>query len=292
MDGDDVVKDLIITEVKFTKRELGQGAYGRVFAVNYNGITCAAKMYVERGLYFKFMHLISPRRGKTRNDFLQECVQHSKLHHPNIVKMLGVYYPSDQDDLPVLVMELMECNLEQLLKKYQNIPMYVKLSILQDVSKAICYLHTLNPPIMHRNLFPTNILLTTSLVAKVCDLKVALSGNMTLSRTLDFMPPEASSFIHPHYGPPSDVFSFGCVVCHVITQEWPERLKHKESVTVATPLYGHPEPLSEVQKRNHYIYQIREGSLQQLVITCLDNDPERRPPISLVSERITSIITG
>ena len=43
MDGDDVVKHLIITGVRFTDRELGRGAYGRVFAVEYNGVTCAAK---------------------------------------------------------------------------------------------------------------------------------------------------------------------------------------------------------------------------------------------------------
>ena len=43
MDGNDVVKHLIITGVKSTGYELGRGAYGRVFAVEYNGITCAAK---------------------------------------------------------------------------------------------------------------------------------------------------------------------------------------------------------------------------------------------------------
>ena len=45
MDGDDAVKILIITGVKFTDRELGGGAYGRVFAVDYNGITCTAKEF-------------------------------------------------------------------------------------------------------------------------------------------------------------------------------------------------------------------------------------------------------
>ena len=43
MDRDDLVKHLIITGVKFTDRVLGGGAFGRVFAVDYNGITCAAK---------------------------------------------------------------------------------------------------------------------------------------------------------------------------------------------------------------------------------------------------------
>ena len=47
-----------------------------------------------------------------------------------------------------------------------------------------------------------------------------------------------------------------------------------------------------VEFRSCYIDQISEGSLKQLVITCLDDDQERRPPISLISERITNIITG
>ena len=145
MDGDDVVKHLIITGVKFTDRELGRGSYGRVFVVDYNGVTCAAKQ-----IHSILIEGVSPRQhSQIKQDFMQECLLHSKLHHPNIVKMLGVYYPNNQAVLPVLVMELMECNLTQLLENYQNIPMYVKLSILQDVSRAICYLHTLNPPMMH-----------------------------------------------------------------------------------------------------------------------------------------------
>ena len=160
IDYDDLVKHLVITGVEMTGRELGRGAYGRVFAVNYNGVTCAAKQ----------LHpiLYEDVRGDelriVKEGFLRECNQHSKLHHPNIVKMLGVYYPDDQAVLPVLVMELMDCSLTQLLDSYQNIPMYVKLSILQDVSRAICYLHTLNPPLMHRDLTTNNIVLTTSLV--------------------------------------------------------------------------------------------------------------------------------
>ena len=146
LDYDDVVKHLVITGVEWTDdRELGQGAYGRVFAANYNGVMCAAKqlhpiLYKDVGRdTFKSI----------KEGFLQECIQHSKLHHPNIVKMLGVYYPDDQVVLPVLVMELMDCSLTQLLYSYQNIPMYIKLSILQDVSRAICYLHTLNPPLIN-----------------------------------------------------------------------------------------------------------------------------------------------
>ena len=292
VDWDDVVKHLIITGVKFTDRELGRGAYGRVFAVEYNGITCAAKE-----IHSVLLIDTSPdERSRIKQSFLQECLQlmHRRFHHPNIVKMLGVYYPNDQAVLPVLVMELMECSLTQLLDRYHNIPMYVKLSILQDVSRAICYLHTLNPPLMHRDLTSNNILLTTSLVAKVCDsVKMKVVSPLSSDRmstapgTAAFMPPEAL-VNDPHYGLALDVFSFGCVVCHVITQQWPAPL---EQVHIDRNTFE-LRALSEVERRQRYIDQISEGSLKQLVITCLDNHSERRPPISLVSERITSIITG
>ena len=287
---DDVVKHLIITGVKFTDRYLGSGAYGRVFAVEYNGVTCAAKeihsIVVETCRSPNELHQL-------KRSFLQECLLHSKLHHPNIVKMLGVSYRNDQAVLPALVMELMDRSLIQLLENNHNIPMYVKLSILQDVSRAICYLHTLNPPVIHHDLSSNNILLTTSLVAKVYDfgiMKVVspfVSERMTLpTGTADFMPPEAI-FDCPPYGLPLDVFSFGCEVCHVITQQWPQ-----PSPWINFDPNGKRTRLSEVERRKHYIDQISEGSLKQLVITCLDDDQERRPPISLVNERITSIITG
>ena len=178
----------------------------------------------------------------------------------------------------------MECNLTQLLENYQNIPMYVKLSILQDVSRAICHLHTLNPPMMHRDLSSNNILLTTNLVAKVCDFRMMkvvsplLSARMIkVPGTPNFMPPEIFKD-DPHYGLPLDVFSFGCVVCHVITQQWPTPLSQPSIVEGSK---------TKVERRQHYIDQISEGSLKQLVITCLDDDPYERPPISVVSERIT-----
>ena len=73
MDGDDVVKHLIITGVKFTDRVVGQGAYGRVFAVKYNGITCATKE-----IHPLLLTDTSPdERSRIKQSFLQECLQHS-----------------------------------------------------------------------------------------------------------------------------------------------------------------------------------------------------------------------
>ena len=281
MDRDDAVKHLVITGVELTDRELGRGAYGRgIFEINYKGVSCAAKVP-----YYILRKYGCVHADDFQERFLKECIQHSKLHHPNIVKMLGVFYPPYDQAVPCLVMELFDCCLAELLDKHQNIPMFVKLSILQDVSRAICYLHTLNPPLVHGDLNSDNIVLTTGLVAKVCnfgEMKVAspLSlGTITKAPGTLNMPPEALEE-DPHYELPYDIFSFGCVLCHVITQKWP-----KPSVYVRFNR-------TEVERRIDYIDQISEGSLKQLVITCLDDDQEKRPPITLVSERITSIKAG
>ena len=88
----------------------------------------------------------------------------------------------------------------------------------------------------------------------------------------------------------SDVFSFGCVICHLITQQLPtlSSTKFKDSVTGKLVVLSR----SEGERCSKYINQISDGSLKELVITCLDDDPKGRPTISVVSERITSIITG
>ena len=78
------------------------------------------------------------------------------------------------------------------------------------------------------------------------------------------------------------------MICHVIAQQWPDPSRHIRFDHTTEAFIA----LSEVESRKDYIDQISEESLKQLVVTCLDNKQERRPPISLVSERITSIITG
>ena len=65
--------------------------------------------------------------------------------------------------------------------KYGNIPLNVKLSILDEVCLGLRYLHSRNPPIVHRDLTPNNILATGGhLEAKITDLgaaKVVRSDN-------------------------------------------------------------------------------------------------------------------
>ena len=300
------LEDRKLDRVKLTNHVLGQGSYGTVYKAKYKGGPCAAK---QLDLYVA-SHLPNEKEVKQEleHNFMLECLQHSKLSHPNIVKMLGVFY---RGKTAFLVMELMEYNLTQMLENTHNIIMYVKLSILQDVSRGLCYLHAQNPPIIHQALYSDNILITKGLIAKIGDFKIsrALLSIRWNRDSNDFLP---NSF---EYELPQNVFSFGCIVCHVITQIWPRSEQHY-LVSTSNPSPKHrkrnrssdSQPNEDdymdytdpkvtcmvedwsVEKHQSYIAQIDDHDLKHLVEACLQCNPERRPKMSQIYNRITSIM--
>jgi len=216
MASSDDFRGLVLKGVtKLDHKEQGRGAYGRVYAVKYCGTICAAKEI--HSILVKGVGEVEIRQ--TVESFMRECRQCSTLHHPNVIQFLGVYYPyvgvggtQGRVQLPVMVMEIMADSLTSLVDKHEKIPVYIKFSIVHDVSLGLCYLHNHNPPIVHRDLSPNNVLLTAHHVAKISDLGVAKvikadsRKTMTIAPgTVDFMPPE-TLYESPVYGPPMDVF--------------------------------------------------------------------------------------
>jgi len=154
------------------------------------------------------------------------------------------------------------------------------------------YLHSHKPPIVHRDLSSNNILLTTFLRAKISDLGVAkvikqdYQHSLTkVPGTVDFMPPESMcEDAALEYGTALDVFSFGAVMLHVATQEWPTPLAIKKYDSVNRK----PTALTEVERRKPYLDKMTDetSSLKPLILSCLDDDPSVRPNIVKVSESI------
>ena len=144
------------------RKELGRGAYGKVCAVKYCQTVCAAKEIHS----ILIEDVGEPERRLTIDSFLRECRQCSMLRHPNVIQFLGVYYPTGVGEanrmrLPVMVMEMMADSLTSFVgQKHEKIPVHIKYSIVHDVSLGLCYLHNHDPPIVHRDLSPNNVLLT------------------------------------------------------------------------------------------------------------------------------------
>ncbi|XP_065914275.1 uncharacterized protein [Dysidea avara] len=257
------------------KEPKGTGSYANVYEVMVHETVCAAKA----------IHPLLMSETKKRA-FLAECVQCSRILHPNVVQFLGIHYPSPDAQFPWLVMEMMYISLTGLIEKYEkeDFPFHVKLSILVDTCQGIQYLHSRN--IIHRDLSSNNILLTKYLVAKVGDLGVAKVVSRDLDKhtqapgTITFMPPETLS-TNPVYGPSIDVFSLGCVCVHMVSLQWP---------TPSDRVTADDVVLSEIQRREVYLINLTKFPvLTQLVEKCLQNKSEKRPAIGEVLKDLKNV---
>ncbi|XP_065911430.1 uncharacterized protein [Dysidea avara] len=277
--------DLQLKDVVDLGIEMGRGAYGAVKEVSVHGygIPCAAKVVHE----ILLSHVSKEEYERLKKMFTQECVHTSKLRHPNLVQFLGVYYPNEQTDFPWLIMEKLHTSLTGLLERYtrEQISSTTKMSIMQDITLGIQYLHS--HEIIHRDLSSNNVILTKNLVAKLADFGVAKMIDPQTARThtqvpgtMIFMPPEALS-VNPRYGKPVDVFSFGCVMVHMISHQWPIP---DDQVTKTL------RALTEIERRKKYLREMKvPSSVMTLLGSCLKNAPEQRPAIGEVLDTLRNI---
>ena len=258
-----------------SQEEIGKGAYCTVVKMRFRGLTCAGKK-----IHHFFTHHLSPNERQALLDrFVEECELLSGLHHPNIIQFLGVHR-TDQG-MPILVMELMEKSLTSLIEEEGAIHPESSYRILKDIALGLAYLHGHNPPIVHRDLSSNNVLLTVGRRAKLADLGVArlLDISPTTAAKVTqcpgtpiFMPPEA---LHddPSYDVRIDCFSFGVLIVHILSGEWPI----PSPPTCVNPVTLALEAVSEYDRRGKYVQGIPEHLLLILARQCLENNPQRRP---------------
>ena len=287
----DQLTDFTLEEVKLVGKDLGRGAYGKVFTVKHLGLVCAAKQ-----IHPLLLDGVSPQEKKAIKDgFIRECIRCNAIHHPNIVQFLGVYYSSTQSELPIMVMELMDTSLNSYVENNKSkIALKTKFSILHDVSLGLSHLHGRKPPVIHRDLSSNNVLLNSHLVAKISDLGMAkmirADSKQTKSRlitapgTLHFMPPETFDEANPVYGTPVDVFSFAGIALHIFSEEWPTPANQVRKDPKTKKLVA----LSEAERRQAYLDKMTGGAavFKPLIERCLENEPEERPLIKEVVEVI------
>ena len=269
-----------------TSQPKDSGSWGCVYQVTVNGFPCIAKRLHD---ILVGQHVRAQERASVRHRFRYECILLSRLRHPNVVQFIGVHYGRDQDDL-TLVMEGLYMDLDRCLKVCDvALALPVKLAILLDVAYGLVYLHTQNPPIVHRDLTAGNVLLTNDLRAKLADLGVSKildlhprsqATQTTCPGTLGAMPPEAL-IETPIYNAKLDVFSFGTVMLHVVNQEFP----------IFYEVDRYETGKKHIAMRMRAIGKMGETHvLHPLVLQCLQDDPQRRPSTAEVRaslERLT-----
>ena len=286
MDIREQLKELELTDVSVAGKELGRGSYGVVIEVKVNGLPCAAKQ----------LHQVLQEAGQEliKCRFVEECLQHSRQRHPKIVQLLGVYFPSPQASLPLIVLEMMEMTLTKCLEKHPNLPSTLRNDMLLDVAQGLLHLHNQSPPIIHRDLTSNNVLLNRNLVAKIADLGVAKLFNFNPSHSsqltktpgaVTYMPPEALTS-RPAYDTKLDIFSFGVLILYIYTNKLPtptdEFVMEEE-----TTLYRR---VTEIKRREEYLLEMGdEHTHADLVRNCLQNQPKSRLTAELVVRCLQAI---
>lgn len=297
--ADGMMEELKIWDVEYTKTELGRGSYATVLEARWAGRPCAVKE----------LHSVLDSE-LSRADFKKECILWSQFRHSCVVKLLGFHFkglgrdqPVPKEAVPNLVMERLGPSLRIYLGKHDKneFTLAQKARVLQEVAQGLEYLHGHNPPYVHRDLTTNNVLLTEGhLTAKITDFgtsrAISQSGMMTKLTeghlgTLHFMPPEA--FSQPlKFNEKLDVFSFGNVVLHTVTHEWPEPLNATQYQSLVHDGHSGLIALDEFQRREHFIELFSEEEkciFLGLIKDCLQYKPEWRPSSLELVEKLRRI---
>ncbi|UMM27201.1 hypothetical protein L5515_010599 [Caenorhabditis briggsae] len=198
--------------------ELGRGSFKTVF----RGLD------TETGVAVAWCELQESKLNKTeRQRFREEAEMLKDLQHPNIVRFYDYWESADlcgKRKYIVLVTELMTSGtLKMYLKRFKRINIKVLKSWCRQILKGLSFLHTRNPPVIHRDLKCDNIFITgTTGSVKIGDLGLATLKNKSFAKSVigtpEFMAPE---MYEEMYDESVDVYAFGMCLLEMVTGEYP-----------------------------------------------------------------------
>ncbi|KAI5074546.1 hypothetical protein GOP47_0010507 [Adiantum capillus-veneris] len=238
----------------------------------------------------------------------QNEIQMSRHRHgsSHLMQLLG--YCAQQDER-VLVYELMPHGslLDYLKGGRQEYPVAfldwrTRIQIALDTARGLRHLHESNPPVVHRDVKPSNILLDENFHAKVADFglsKVFLfseSSHVTtrVIGTFGYLAPDYS--MTGKLTVKSDVYSFGAVLLELLSGQNILFLNEEGNTDFLIPW---AKPLLKHEKTRNLVIDpgLRDECptkaaelMVGLILSCLELDPDRRPKMITV-ESILDVIS-
>lgn len=255
------------------KKVLGSGAYGEVVKTNLQGVPCAAKMYYKDG--FASVELQSLLKLST---------------HPNVIQVLHA-------DNKAVYLELAEKG--SLTRVRETLSRKDLMNVLHQAAEGLAHIH--REGFVHRDIKPDNILVTNDNTAKIGDLG-------TLIAVENFDPSEDSRGTVEYFSPEYllsetktkevqkvDVWAFGVTLWTTLKKQEVRNLYNKDHYMAVASVIGDrnrgwtlaelapmldPKKIAELDP---------DGQLQKLIEDCLKTDPNDRPTMLSVSDRLKSL---
>ncbi|CAL5361592.1 unnamed protein product [Camellia sinensis] len=234
---------------------LGEGGFGRVYKARFNDNALAAVKRLHGGS------------------------QDAEREFENIVSLLGCCI---HGEARFLVYELMpNGSLESQLHGPSHgsaLTWHLRMKIALDVARGLEFLHErCNPPVIHRDLKSSNILLDSNFNAKLSDFGLAIAGgnlskdNVKLSGTLGYIAPEY--ILDGKLTDKSDVYAFGVVLLELLmgrkSMEKAASDQHQSIVSWAMP------QLTDRSKLPNIV-----DPVAAVAVLCVQPEPSYRPLIT------------
>lgn len=137
----------------YKNEELGHGSFGKVYKASWRGTPVVAKVAND------------PFSEKQKNLLIREFQAMTKLHHPNIIQLLGYV----KEPFIIVMDYIVNGDLESYLNK-NYLTLTQKKNICIEILRALSYLHNRKPQhVIHRDIKMSNILLNSYGKVKLAD---------------------------------------------------------------------------------------------------------------------------
>lgn len=205
------------------------------------------------------------QQRQAREQFHREASILARLDHPNLPKVSDFF---DEENRDFLVMDFVPGqDLHQMVEAAKADGRFLPQKRVLDWAEQLCdalgYLHSQDPPVLHRDVKPSNIKLTPDGLIKLVDFGLVKVMVPDETRTITIVQGRGSAHYTPieqygadstHTDPRSDIYSLGATLYHLFTNIPPaearQRFLEPEALIPVRDL--HPDVSHRIERSIHW----------------------------------------
>lgn len=248
---------------------IGEGGMGTVYQAYHSRLKCDVAL--------KVLPIGRSSPPETVARFEREMAAVGKLKHPHIVQAMDA---GEENGIHYLVFELVEgVDAAQVIKACQPVEIADACEIVRQAALGLEHAH--QQGLVHRDVKPSNLLVSKSGQVSIADMGLALLNDSgpriekltavgQIMGTLDYIPPEQIDDPH-NVGPPADLYSLGCTLYHLLAGRAPFDVPEFDATLKKLRAHETTKPQSLKTLRPQV-----PPKLAQLVHTLVEKSPEDR----------------